>query len=126
MTIPGISKIYFLNTSDLPPFLRHFPDNFATRLPVIPNLMDFSGVPLFSYSQSAEPASHLEFFSESLLRNAHYAFIAVDMHHRNWLIGALEPPFPKIEIEASTADFSGKAGFSYKISWPNLPVKCIF
>ena len=130
-SISGLKKIRTLNPDLIPSEVRFMA---SARLKI--NLLSpGEQVPIFGKSELKANLTPLEESAELNFNSTKYvkeedipfialAFIAVDNNGLEWLIGAREPPYPKIEIIHSSGEqIAAQSGFSYKISWDFFPIR---
>lgn len=125
--IPGLRSIGWLRTKDLPPHIR-----FMSRAGMIPVItasvtdISFFGSAELSFSggEGRKQESTLKFSSSDGFPQEDISFIVELRSHRRFVIGALEPPFPQIEISAETgAKPSDKSAVSYTVKWAGKPTR---
>lgn len=75
--------------------------------------------------KSISGKSELYFESESDIESdSPIAFIAEEHSGDRWLIGAFEPPFPKVEIKHETGDNPKSVSkYSCSVTWDGVPAK---
>lgn len=137
MFIPGISEIYVFQASRLPAYVREQHDIGEMpwiALDLAPIDQGPGATAVSEWDQTPEGISQkteLNFISGELpVSVAHdLAFVIVAADGTPYLIGSLEPPFPKLKtkIDLSTpAD--GKAGYYHTFVWagPLIPIHFIY
>lgn len=125
-SISGLKQIRSLNPDLIPSEARFMA---SARLNI--NLLSAGEqVPIFGKSgmkanlTPLDESAELSFNSIQDVGEGPLAFIAFDNNGSEWLIGAREPPFPKIEKTYSSGDdIAAQSGFSYKISWDFFPIR---
>lgn len=129
-SLPGLRRVAAINPDALPSDIRKM--QLAGMIPVIaasPSMMNIFGDSLLEFSKDADNklSCSLSFSSLVLLPNIPTAFIAEDRMGQCRLIGALEPPFPKVSYTYSSGKSSAdKREINYKVEWEGVPVICNF
>lgn len=69
----------------------------------------------------------LSFYSLESIRPQYTAFIVEDRMHNRWLVGAAEPPFPKVAVKAASGKGSADTrALRYEVEWEGTPIICDF
>lgn len=130
ISIPGLRRVAAISFEALPQDIRRMRiSGMTAHVAAVPLMMDIFGDSLIEWSIDAEQkrSCSLSFSSLRTLPNGFNAFIAEDRMGHRWLIGAAEPPFPKITANASSGkDSSDKRAIDYKIEWEGTPIVCNF
>lgn len=125
--IPGLRSIGWLRTKDLPPYMR-----FMSRSGMIPVItasvtdISFFGSAELSFSggKGRKQESSLKFSSSDSFPLEDISFIVELRSRRRYLIGALEPPFPQVEVSADAgAKPSDKSAVSFTVKWAGKPAR---
>lgn len=106
-SIPGISKIGIVQAKQLPPDLwEQASAGMTVPLAVIPIWIEIFGKASLNIRMISDNVaeSKLQFNTYDEIQTEGVAFIAVDRSGEQRLIGALEPPYPKVSLEFSSGD----------------------
>ena len=133
MELPGITSIYALPVASLPGYVREM------SLVGIRPLVAGSLIPLFvgpgatasdECSQTPEGATAkttLSFSASGFNFNPaeETAFVILAADERLWLVGAKEPPFPKVKVKSDlSTPAEGKAGRTFTVEWASRMIEC--
>lgn len=125
--MPGLRRIAYLKTADLPQNIRMMSDakiNPAVAAPATD--INFFGSADLSYSKSKDgkKVSTLTFSSSDSIPLNDIAFIVENQSRQRFIIGALEAPFPKIELKSNTGGSpSDKRADVYSVTWAGCPTR---
>lgn len=136
MKLPGISSICMIEADRLPAFVRETGKAGLTPLVLLeaeeilvaPNATADSvteATPEGNIDKSTLSFSIDEELYEAAASNK--AFIIGDAMGCFWLMGAKEPPFPKIKEQNDFSTVSdGKAAYNYSVEWSSRLILCRF
>lgn len=136
MKLPGISSLWFVDADRLPAYVRE--SDMAGIIPLI--MLDADEILVAPNASAASEAemtpegtiskSTLSFSTDEAIIDAddsNKAFIIGDAMGRFWLMGAKEPPFPKIKEQNDFSSPSeGKAAYYYSVEWSSRLIECRF
>ena len=127
-TLPGIVRIQYTDCGNLQPnVMLQSIEGLTIHLGLTAMNIDFYGHPKLEWDNSISSAgriekSTLEFSTTDIIPEKHrLAFIVTSASGRQFLIGSLEPKYPKIEFSETLGAPDGKAALrTYKITHSGL------
>lgn len=123
--MPGLRRIAIIDPADLPPLIREMA--VSGIVPVISSPVrdiDFTGDAELSFSKSKDgkESTTLSFTSSDCIPFYDVSFIVEDQMGQRRVVGALEPPFPLLNVERTTAGGPGqRRRTDYTVTWPGYP-----
>lgn len=127
--MPGIRRIAIVDPTDLPPFIRQM--DLSGIMPVIAapvRDIDFFGDAELSLSidKEGKTITSLSFFSSDAVPFYDVAFVVEDQMKQRRVVGALEPPFPVVKVEKTTAPAPGqRRRTQYSVTWAGRPPEVV-
>lgn len=131
--IPGIREILLVRASDLPGGLIA---RQAAGLPVIVALpaksVGFFGTPVCQIVEKrlksgVQYKTTLTFDSSDLISYAEQlAWLVVDNDGNAKLLGRHEDPAPRIEVDSTSGQFSGRKGITYTVTCITPPIDVVY
>ena len=130
ISIPGLHRIAAIRHEALPPLIRNLREaGMTAHVAAVPVLMDHFGDSQLEWEINADGKRSLTLSFSSLmpLGPHHTAFVVEDRMHNRWLVGAAEPPFPKVTVNATSGKGSADTrAMRYAVEWEGTPIICDF
>ncbi len=128
ISIPGLRQVAAISFDALPHDIRRMRiAGMTAHVAAIPAMMNIFGDSSIEWEIDADGrrSASLSFYSLEILPNGHFAFVAEDRMGNRWLVGAMEPPFPKVSVSASSGKGSADSrAILYKVEWEGTPIIC--
>lgn len=131
--LPGVSAIYVIQASKLPAWIREL--SLTGLKPLL--MLDFMQLDLgpnaTAYEETETAAegtaakSSLSFISSELPFpvSEPLAFLIIAADGQQYIIGAKEPPYPKIKVRKDlSTPREGNASIAYTVEWPERLIPC--
>lgn len=132
-SIPGIKRIFTLKASQVPPgALRRHRAGLPVMVPGSGLDIDILDVPTCNVTEShrlsgVAYSASLRFISPTRVSDpAPKVWIVVDNDDRATMLGINEAPYPLMQVDSASGEFSGRKAISYEIKCSTEPIAVVF
>lgn len=132
-SIPGIKKIFTIKASEVPPgSLRRYRAGLPVMIPAEGFDIDILDVPTCNVAENhrlsgVAYSATLRFTSPTRVSDPEpKVWIIVDNEDRATMLGMKEAPYPRMEADSASGEFSGRKAISYEVKCSTEPIEVVF
>lgn len=132
-SIPGIKRIFTIKASQIPPgALRRYRAGLPVMVPGSGVDIDILDVPTCDVSEShrlsgVTYSATLRFISPTRVSDPEpKVWIVVDNADRAIMLGMKEAPYPRMEVDSTSGEFSSRKAISYEVKCSTEPIDVVF